>query len=615
MKIKHILSLIIAVGTAATICGCQGELCPEARQLEDEAQSVELEPHIRLERLKATIDNYRQCRQAKAKSKSARMTIDKDLEDLTHRFASLKLAQIGQWPTRTVAQCTEVISELERILGYDDPNEGIRGALAQYRAKKQKLMQEVNRLLSKAADKRYARQWQEAVSLVDDALAVDPENEEARRMRREVISERDAHYKRAIQELCEGEIYDSCKKAESLLKAFKAEKPDPDRDLVADLQGLIERTKAKVAEQLIGQKKYFTAYTLVKDVNTPKCQDLLDIIVAQGGAFYMALANEEYRNVRDFHAYAAAVKAMELLGSDNDHAFKLHRDCADRVDDSIQIKIGIAVFESTGDEPDIGTTFSNELLSHLHPLLPYGIEIEERKKIEFGIEKVGSKEAVRLLGLKWAVFGDMQCKVVRERDERQVTTWSPVSKTIPNPHYETELKIIMESDKHSSTWPKPQPTITTKVSEKVTYKVGEERLHGQLVCSARVYSGSEGYIISPRTFTATRDAKDLFQDEAPAANIARDPLELPPQLMFVQQMLKEMVKQVGDWLLSNFGQRQRRFCEEAEYFVQRKELDHAVRAACQGYLYCLRDNVAEDDRWFRRLRQIALFDLTEGYTH
>lgn len=614
MTTKHILSLAIAVGAAMAICGCQGELCPEARQLADEARSVGIEPHIRLERLKAAIDSYRQCRQAKAKSESTRMTIDNELEDLTRRFVNLKLTQIGQRPTGTVVQCAEVISELERVLSYDDPNDCIREALGQYSAKKQKLVEEVHRLLSRAADKRNARRWQEAVSSVDGALAADPENEQAKQMRREILSERDAHYKRVIQDLCEGDNYDNCKKAESLMDAFKTEKPNPDRDLVADLQSLIERTKEKVAEQLIEQKKYFTAYALVKDMNTPKCQNLLDVIVGQGGAFYMALANEEYRNVRDFYAYAAAVKAMELLGGDNDHAFKLHRDCADRVDDSIQIKIGIA-FESSGDEPDIGTTFSNELLSYLHPLLPYGIEIDERKKIEFGIEKVGSKDVVRLLGLKWAVFGDIQCNVVRERDERQVITWTPVWQTIPNPHYETELKMIMESGKKNSTRPKPESTIRTQVSEKLTYAVGEERLHGQVACSARIYSANEGYVISPRNFTITRDANDLFRDEVPDANVAGNPIELPPQHTFVQEMRGEMAKQVGDWLLSNFSHRQRSFFQEAEYFVQRKESDHAVRAATQGYLYCLRDNVAEDDRWFRGLHQLVLFDLTEGSTH
>jgi hypothetical protein len=390
--------------------------------------------------------------------------------------------------------------------------------------------------------------------------------------------------------------------------------PKPDTRLIADLQRLLEQTREKVAQQLIGQKKYFTAYMLIKDVNTPKYRDLLELIVGQGSTFYMALANEEYRNVKDSYAYAAAVKAMKLFGSENDQAFKLHRDCADRVDDSLKMKIGIT-FESSGDDPDIGTNFSNELLSYLHPLLPYGIEIDERNKIEFGIEKVGSKDVIRLLGLKWAVFGDIQSKVLRERDERQITTWSPVSQTIPNPHYETELKMMMESGEQSSKLPKPQPTISTQISEKLTYTVGEERLHGQVLCSARIYSPNKGYVTSTKNFTATSDANDLFRNEVPGANIAWDPLELPQQLTFERKMREDMVKQVGDWLLNNFSYRQRSFYQEAEYFIQRKQFDHAVRAATQGYLYCLRDNIAEDDQWFRGLRQLALIDLTEGYEH
>ena len=80
-------------------------------------------------------------------------------------------------------------------------------------------------------------------------------------------------------------------------------------------------------------------------------------------------------------------------------------------------------------------------------------------------------------------------------------------------------------------------------------------------------------------------------------------------------MREDMVKQVGEWLLNNFSYRQRSFYQEAEYFIQRKQFDYAVRAATQGYLYCLRDNIAEDDRWFCGLRQLALIDLTEGYKH
>lgn len=614
MTAKYILSLAIAMGIIMTICGCQGESCPQAKRLADEARLVELEPHIRLERLKAAIDGYRNCMQTNAKSESARVTIEKELQDLTHRFTNLKLAQIGGRPTRTVAQYAEVISELDRILSYDDSNGSIRESLTQFRAKQQKLAEEIPRLLSMAADKGDTQQWQEAISSLDDVLAATSENEEARQMRQKLLSERDDYYKRVIPELCEGNNYDDCKKAELLLDTFKAQMPKPDTRLIADLQSLLEQTREKVAQQLIGQKKYFTAYMLIKDVNTPKYRDLLELIVGQGSTFYMALANEEYRNVKDSYAYAAAVKAMKLSGSENDQAFKLHRDCADRVDDSLKIKIGIT-FESSGDDPDMGTNFSNELLSYLHPLLPYGIGIDERNKIEFGIEKVGSKDVIRLLGLKWAVFGDIQCKVLRERDERQVTTWSPVSQTIPNPHYETELKMIMESDEKSSKLPKPQPTISTQVSERLTYTVGEERLHGQVLCSARIYSPNKGHVISTRNFITTSDANDLFRNEVPGANITWDPIELPQQLTFEQKMREDMVKQVGDWLLNNLSYRQRSFYQEAEYFIQRKQFDQAVRAATQGYLYCLRDNIAEDDQWFRGLRQLALIDLTEGYKH
>ena len=69
MTTKYILSLAIAMGIIMTICGCQGESCPQAKLLADEARSEELEPNSRLERLKDAIDGYRNCMQTNANRK------------------------------------------------------------------------------------------------------------------------------------------------------------------------------------------------------------------------------------------------------------------------------------------------------------------------------------------------------------------------------------------------------------------------------------------------------------------------------------------------------------------------------------------------------------------
>ncbi|WP_455464054.1 hypothetical protein, partial [Candidatus Hodarchaeum mangrovi] len=57
-----------------------------------------------------------------------------------------------------------------------------------------------------------------------------------------------------------------------------------------------------------------------------------------------------------------------------------------------------------------------------------------------------------------------------------------------------------------------------------------------------------------------------------------------------QQLEEEMRKKVLAWLLGNFGERQRRFCEQAQYHIDRREWDQAVRAAAQGHYYCLKDS-------------------------
>jgi hypothetical protein len=615
MKMRSILPRILVMCALVTLYGCQGTLCPEAGQLADQARVSGLASEVQRERLRAAIDSYRQCRTTKERSKDTSRRIDAELADLTRTYAALTLEQVDRMSLRTVPEYSRTISELEQAANYDDSEGTLRKALAEYRGRREKLVAQVQSLLDTATQQRSMRDWGAAVSAVDGALALDPPNSDAARLRQQILSQRDDYYARTLREMCRNPSFEKCMEANSLFREFNAGQPRPDGGLIAELRTLIDRARRGVVEQLIAQKKYFSAYTLVRDSQDPEYAGLLADIIKQGGAFYLTLANDEYRNVRDFHAYAAVVKAVELLGPDNEEAFRLQRDGADRVDDSIQIKIGIAPFNSSGDEPDIGKRLTNDLLSQLHPLLPYGVQMEEREKVEFGIEKVGSTEAVRLLGLRWAIFGDVDCKIVREHNTHQITAWAPVVKTIPNPQYETELKMIAAAGKNRDRLPQPRPTITAKVSEKVEYSEGEDSLHGQLACSVRIYSAGAGYVTSPKSFSTSREAKDSFCDGVPEANVPRDPLELPSQLAFLDGMREEMVKQITDWLAGNFSDRQRQFAEEAEYRIQRKEWDEAAKAAVQGYFYCLRAKVPQDDPHFVRLRKLALFDLTEGTPH
>ena len=606
MKLKRVLELISAVGLLVAVTGCQTDLCPEARELAEAAyRRQELQHYME------AIDSYRDCCQQEGIAGNARKRIDDEINDLTEVFARRKLSEADRLPAETVQQCDALIVDLEQVLKYDTPDRAIETELTRYREKKQELADTVQRLLRTAMDQKHALQWTLAVSSIDRALALDAANAEAKDLRWKTVPERDSYYEREVNSLCTA---DEWRKAAALLDLLRAEKPDPNAGFVARLDELMQTTKASVvrsqAEELIREKKYYSAYDLIKEANARQCEDLLRTIIETGGNYYLTLTNDEYRNVREFRAYLAAVKALELLGLDHEQAFKLHRDLEDRVDDSIQMKIGIASFDSLGDDLGAGKEFANELTSHLYGTLPYGIKIDERQKIEFGIEKVGSAEMVRLLGLKWAVFGDIQCNMVREREERQVTTFVHIPERVPNPGYEGERAKVGLDWRYASEEP-AEPFITTTRTEKITYQTGQGSILGLITVSPRLYSADQSALVSPENFAVTRQVKDSFSDEVVDANIAGDPLELPSELEFMRQLRQEMVEKVGNWLLANFGERHKRYCQQADHFIQRREWDQAVRAAAQGYLYCIRDNVPADDEWFRRLRNMALFTLTE----
>jgi hypothetical protein len=137
-------------------------------------------------------------------------------------------------------------------------------------------------------------------------------------------------------------------------------------------------------------------------------------------------------------------------------------------------------------------------------------------------------------------------------------------------------------------------------------------MEGEILLSANLYSAAEGFITQSQSFRVAKDVNDTFSDGVEQAGIKADPLQMPSQLTFRQELEQQMRKQVTTWILGNFGPRQQKLCEQAQYHVDRREWDQAVRAATQGYYYCLRDNVPRDDKWFIRLRQLALFDLTES---
>jgi len=586
-----------------TIGGCQQpvpESCLTAKVFEEEGKLIE------------AVDSYEQCLQ-ELTSEIEREKIQEAIEALKTQITNATISEVRSSIVlgETVGQCDSAISALEAKSNYDDHQKRIAANIKIYRAHKQELIQKIEYHLKVASEQAQNQQWEKALLSVDSAFAIDSSHYDSQVMKHQIINKRNEHYKQAIIKLGEEEDWEG---AFLVLKSFTAEVPKPTDDILQSLHDMKETVIHNYSKRLLGQKKYFTAFTTIQDAKVSQCQDLLDIIRQEGINYYIDLAREEKRKVRDFHAYVAAVKA-KVIDPNNNEVFALHRDYADFVDNSVQVKIGIAEFSSPTKEPDAGREFSDTLISYLSKVLPYGVKIDEREKMDFAIQKQGLNEAVRLLGLNLAIFGNVSTfNVEQQNSEREVPTWALVSRTIVNPQYEQDvLKFEKTYGLNREKWPyKPEPTLTRLLSERIKYKAGEAKIEGVMVVSPRIFSAVTGAVISSETFSVTKDVNDTFNEGVPEVNITYDPLELPTTLMFKQELRQEMVKNVAEWILGNFDQRHRRFYDQAQNFIERREFDDAVRTLAQSYLCCLRANLPDEEELSVKIRQLVLYDLTEG---
>jgi tetratricopeptide (TPR) repeat protein len=613
MRMRTILIGMGVVAIGVVLGGCQSTLCPEGKRLVGEG------------RARDAVLAYKQCRDGERDSGRIKK-INKEIAKLTPGIVQPVVERLNRRPPTTMSQYDQAIADLEDVLPFDEPGKPWRIAekLTSYKGERQKLETEIRALLGEASEHRQAQRWKEAAASINKAIAKDPEWPDAQDLRRRIISERDDYYAGRIRSMCDAGRW---KDALDLLEQFRAEEPQPQASSIQTVETQVEKTKGDMIRRDvtkdIEEKRYFDAYHRIQEAKVTGCTDLLETIKRDAYKHYVSLAKSALNDVRYFHAYAAAVKARELpkpeATSEEDPeniAFELHRQCADLVDDSIRVEVCIAAFDSPQSEAAAGREFADRLVADLLPILPYGLRLDDRRKVEYAT--VGDREklrdGLRLVGVSWAVQGSLGISIAKDRQERDKIQWVPVRQTIINPQYETDIETFTKQyGKDSAKWPRqPSRTITVELTKEVTCKVGTERMEGEITVSANIYSAADGAIVQSQSFRIARDVNDTFGDGIDQAGIKADPLEMISQMAFRQQLEQEMRKQVMDWLLRNFAPRQEKFCDLAQYHIDRREWDLAVMAATQGYYYCLRDNVPPDDKWFVKLRQLALFDLTES---
>lgn len=381
---------------------------------------------------------------------------------------------------------------------------------------------------------------------------------------------------------------------------------------VRDYNKRIDSAELVYAERecgvLIDDKRYYTAYLLAIRCGE---QTKLNESIEAGVTFYVKQAKQELNAGNVGCAYIQALKAIRM-DPDDAQAFEIHRTACDQIDQLVQEYIAIPAFDSPADKADVGASFSDALISYLFRLLPYGINIVEREKIDMILEekKMEFKQDWSLLNVNVLITGNVSLlNIDRQNTQNNVMTKVEVNrKREINPEYEL-YKSLSSTERQNLE--APEMLVEVPIYETVTYKAGLERVKGVASVAVRMMDTKKGRIIFAPEFREQYEQEDKWQDAVELAGVSADQINLPNDTEVAEKLKAGLIKQLAESILDQFTNRQKQFLEKAEYRLKRKEWKQAVQEAAEGLYYCHRDAISADDPSRQQLEDIML-DLTEN---
>ena len=365
--------------------------------------------------------------------------------------------------------------------------------------------------------------------------------------------------------------------------------------------------RTEVADK-IRNNQFYTAYRMITDSGHSDMfsRELSDIRV-QGARFYLKQAQLRQQRGEISRAYLESVKGYEL-DPRLSGIFEIHRDTRDVVLKNLQKYIAIPAFGAPNDNPDLGPQFSDALISYLFRILPYGINIVEREKIDMLVDerKRELSEMGNILNVDLIITGNVSLmEIDRQVSEQNASTRVKVGeKNEINPEYELLLKTY--GSNIAAVPDLPPRTIAVPVYENFPYKKGETTLKGFATVSARIFDVQKGRITYAQEFNARYEAADKYQDSVEIAGIEGDPLQLPTDTEVMENLRNKIISQISEVIEKQFSKRGETYVEEAKYYLVRKEPEKAVESLAPGFLYFIKAKEKSSNPLFSELRDLIV---------
>ncbi len=386
-------------------------------------------------------------------------------------------------------------------------------------------------------------------------------------------------------------------------------------------QGRVDSAEAKwIRERSATDIRAGRYYTAFRRANASKLAPgtLVNELRRDGAAHYLLQARQRMQRGETARAYLEAVKGLELAPEDP-LLFEVHRDARDAELAKLQTYVAIPTFAAPSNRPDVGAQFSDALISHLFRVLPYGINIVEREKIDLLIKEQnqGFAQLGEVLNVDLIVSGNVSLlEIDRQESEQEAVARVQVGvRQEANPAYEVAYRLAAQANpnRKPNAADLPAQTIAVPVQESVRYRKGKVTVKGFATVAARIFNTKKASIEYAQEFNARVSAADDYQDGVAGTEITGDPLELPSDTEVVESLRNQLVQKVSDVIQGQFGQRQKALLEEAKYRLARRERDLAVQPLARGFLYCVRAKVPASDAAYSELRDLAVEQTERGF--
>jgi len=507
---------------------------------------------------------------------------------------------------------------IESRLAHDDEQQRLILAVEDLQQKLVSISGEVDALISQSV--KYAEQanFEAAFGAIQMAKKINPSNARIQDTLNRVIEIRKSHYSDAVNKALSN---DDLLRAKDTFTSIQRAKHPFDQSFRNHIRLIIEdeelRILPKLVQSLAVERRYYEALELLKSTSHSAIHDQFRNLKSEAIAFYKNLALSARREVpEEFGVAFFASRIAYMLDQSGAGLFEINRDSTERIDELVQLTIGVTSFNSPENEPFAGRDFSDSIIASLVNKLPYGIRILERSMMDNAkAEKPENyKEFILSNKTEIIVGGGISSFIVTSKTHSDDV---PVRINVgeeprPNPEYSMMLETY---GKDLTKWPRNvSPTIMSPLFETIKYNKSHETIEGQMSVTLRLYD-SNLKILESKEMVVSRNYEDVYHQAIPAAGILEDQRDLPGEIAIKKELRLELRDKVAAEILKYYNDRKERFWTDFENNLKSRYYGKSFTALALGYHFCEKDIELRGDHGQKetldKISQKAFFELAD----